>query len=155
MALFQIIMSWISLDEKTISVFFFYYLYHYQYAGQRSADYGIFGGVSSYLGDINTNRLFYSPLPAGGITSTGITLIPDNQSGQIFLLEVFRAMILISIMISSKHEMHHFPVQLQNGLFSLNLIFFLIQPRVKDGIILHILQQVLGSLLLIPAASDL
>jgi len=35
--------------------------------GQRSADYGIFGGVSSYLGDINTNRLFYSPLPAGGL----------------------------------------------------------------------------------------
>jgi hypothetical protein len=34
---------------------------------QRSADYGIFGGVSSYLGDINTNRLFYSPLPAGGL----------------------------------------------------------------------------------------
>jgi len=35
--------------------------------GQRSADYGIFGGGSSYLGDINTNRLFYSPLPAGGL----------------------------------------------------------------------------------------
>lgn len=35
--------------------------------GQRNADYGIFGGVSSYLGDINTNRLFYSPLPAGGL----------------------------------------------------------------------------------------
>ena len=36
-------------------------------SGQRSADYGIFGGVSSYLGDINTSRLFYSPLPAGGL----------------------------------------------------------------------------------------
>jgi hypothetical protein len=36
-------------------------------SGQRSADYGIFGGVSSYMGDINTNRLFYSPLPAGGL----------------------------------------------------------------------------------------
>jgi hypothetical protein len=35
--------------------------------GQRNADYGIFGGISSYLGDINTNRLFYSPLPAGGL----------------------------------------------------------------------------------------
>jgi hypothetical protein len=35
--------------------------------GQRNADYGIFGGVSSYIGDINTNRLFYSPLPAGGL----------------------------------------------------------------------------------------
>jgi hypothetical protein len=36
-------------------------------AGQRNADYGIFAGVSSYLGDINPNRLMYSPLPAGGI----------------------------------------------------------------------------------------
>jgi hypothetical protein len=36
-------------------------------SGQRSADYGIYGGVTSYLGDINTNRLFYRPLPAGGI----------------------------------------------------------------------------------------
>jgi hypothetical protein len=35
--------------------------------GQRIADYGVFGGVSSYLGDINPNRLLYSPLPAGGI----------------------------------------------------------------------------------------
>ncbi len=36
-------------------------------AGQRSADYGIFAGASSYLGDINPNRLLYSPLPAGGL----------------------------------------------------------------------------------------
>ncbi|MBN2861630.1 MAG: hypothetical protein JXN62_00620 [Bacteroidales bacterium] len=36
-------------------------------AGQRSADYGIFGGVSSYMGDINPGRLLYSPLPAAGI----------------------------------------------------------------------------------------
>ncbi len=36
-------------------------------SGQRSADYGIYGGVTSYLGDINTNRLFYRPLPAGGL----------------------------------------------------------------------------------------
>ncbi len=35
-------------------------------SGQRSADYGIIGGVTSYLGDINTNRLFYRPQPAGG-----------------------------------------------------------------------------------------
>jgi len=35
--------------------------------GQRSADYGIYGGVTSYLGDINTYRLFYRPLPAGGL----------------------------------------------------------------------------------------
>jgi hypothetical protein len=36
-------------------------------AGQRNSDYGIFLGVSSYMGDINPNRLMYSPLPAGGI----------------------------------------------------------------------------------------
>lgn len=36
-------------------------------SGQRRSDYGIFAGVSSYLGDINPNRLLYSPLPAGGI----------------------------------------------------------------------------------------
>ena len=36
-------------------------------SGQRRADYGVLAGVSSYLGDINPNRLLYSPLPAGGI----------------------------------------------------------------------------------------
>jgi hypothetical protein len=36
-------------------------------AGQRNADFGIFAGVSTYLGDINPNRLMYSPSPAGGI----------------------------------------------------------------------------------------
>jgi hypothetical protein len=36
-------------------------------SGQRSSDYGVFAGVSSYLGDINPNKLLYSPLPAGGI----------------------------------------------------------------------------------------
>ena len=35
--------------------------------GQRNADYGIFGGISSYMGDINPSRLFYSPLPAAGV----------------------------------------------------------------------------------------
>ena len=36
-------------------------------AGQRNSDYGIFAGVSSYMGDINPYRLLYSPLPAAGI----------------------------------------------------------------------------------------
>lgn len=35
--------------------------------GQRNADYGVFGGISSYMGDINPGRLIYSPGPAGGI----------------------------------------------------------------------------------------
>jgi len=34
--------------------------------GQRNADYGIFAGVSSYMGDINPDRMMYSPLPAAG-----------------------------------------------------------------------------------------
>lgn len=34
--------------------------------GQRKSDYGVFGGVSSYIGDINPGRLLYSPLPAAG-----------------------------------------------------------------------------------------
>ena len=34
---------------------------------QKDADYGIIGGVSYYIGDINPGRLFYSPNPAGGI----------------------------------------------------------------------------------------
>jgi hypothetical protein len=36
-------------------------------AGQRNSDYGVFAGISSYLGDINPNRLMYSPLPSAGI----------------------------------------------------------------------------------------
>ena len=36
-------------------------------SGQRNSDYGIFGGVSSYLGDINPSRLLYSPSLAGGV----------------------------------------------------------------------------------------
>ena len=33
---------------------------------QRNSDYGIFGGVSSYFGDINPGKLMYSPRPAAG-----------------------------------------------------------------------------------------
>jgi len=36
-------------------------------SGQRKADFGVFGGVSTYMGDINPSRLMYSPLPAGGL----------------------------------------------------------------------------------------
>jgi hypothetical protein len=45
---------------------FFFFCLSITAAGQRNSDYGIFVGVSSYLGDINPNRLMYSPLPAGG-----------------------------------------------------------------------------------------
>jgi hypothetical protein len=36
-------------------------------SGQRIADYGVMAGVTSYLGDINPNRLLYAPRLAGGI----------------------------------------------------------------------------------------
>ncbi len=35
--------------------------------GQRSSDFGVLGGVTSYIGDINPGRLLYDPLPAGGV----------------------------------------------------------------------------------------
>jgi hypothetical protein len=35
--------------------------------GQRKSDYGVFGGVSSYIGDINPGKLLYAPLPAAGV----------------------------------------------------------------------------------------
>jgi len=34
---------------------------------QRNVDYGIFGGVSSYFGDINQGTPLYSPRPAAGV----------------------------------------------------------------------------------------
>src|SRR5215469_15010236 len=34
---------------------------------QQKADYGVFGGVSSYLGDINSAKILYSPSPAAGV----------------------------------------------------------------------------------------
>jgi len=52
---------------KKITVFLLFISLSLSALGQRNADYGIFGGVASYIGDINTNRLFYSPGPAGGI----------------------------------------------------------------------------------------
>jgi len=36
-------------------------------AGQRNAEYGVFAGASSYMGDINSVRPIYAPLPAAGI----------------------------------------------------------------------------------------
>jgi hypothetical protein len=35
--------------------------------GQRSSDYGLMGGASSYIGDINPSAFLYSPSLAGGI----------------------------------------------------------------------------------------
>ncbi len=35
--------------------------------GQRSSDFGLFVGTSSYFGDINPGRLLYDPLPAVGV----------------------------------------------------------------------------------------
>ena len=63
----QMIMSWISFNEKISLVFIIFISICSMLSGQRSADYGVFGGVSSYIGDINPDKLLYAPLPAGGI----------------------------------------------------------------------------------------
>ncbi|HPC99018.1 MAG TPA: DUF6089 family protein [Bacteroidales bacterium] len=36
-------------------------------SGQRNADYGVTAGTTSYIGDINPGRLFYSVQPAAGL----------------------------------------------------------------------------------------
>jgi len=52
---------------KRIHLLFLFFCLNLALSGQRNSDYGIFGGVSSYMGDINPGRLLYSPSPAGGI----------------------------------------------------------------------------------------
>ncbi len=52
---------------KRINWFLLFLSLSLSLSGQRSSDYGVFAGVSSYLGDINPNRLLYSPSLAGGI----------------------------------------------------------------------------------------
>jgi len=52
---------------KRINWFLLFFCLSLSLSGQRSSDYGVFAGVSSYLGDINPDRLLYSPSPAGGI----------------------------------------------------------------------------------------
>ncbi len=52
---------------KKIHWLFLFLFFSLTLSGQRSSDYGVFAGVSSYIGDINPKKLLYSPLPAGGI----------------------------------------------------------------------------------------
>jgi hypothetical protein len=52
---------------KRVPIFLFFLLIAITINGQRNADYGIMGGVTSYLGDINPGRLLYAPSPAAGI----------------------------------------------------------------------------------------
>ena len=52
---------------KRVSCFLLFLCLGLILSGQRNSDYGVFGGVSSYIGDINPNRLMYSPRPAAGI----------------------------------------------------------------------------------------
>jgi hypothetical protein len=52
--------------KKIYSLIFFIFL-GLSLAGQRNADWGLFGGVSSYFGDINSSKVLYAPLPAGGL----------------------------------------------------------------------------------------
>jgi len=52
---------------KRLPWIFLFISFYLTAVGQRNSDYGVFLGVSSYLGDINPKMLMYSPLPAGGI----------------------------------------------------------------------------------------
>jgi len=52
---------------KKLSWFFSLLIISLTAVGQRNADFGVFGGVTSYIGDINPSRLFYAPLPAVGL----------------------------------------------------------------------------------------
>jgi hypothetical protein len=76
--------------------------------GQRNADYGIFAGTSSYLGDINPNRLLYSPLPAGGLFYR-YNLHPR---------QAIRANILIGMLRASDRDFNNDFQQARNASFS-------------------------------------
>jgi len=52
---------------KRINWFLLFFCLSLSLSGQRSSDYGVFAGSSSYLGDINPDKLLYSPSLAGGI----------------------------------------------------------------------------------------
>jgi hypothetical protein len=52
--------------KRILSLFCFFML-AVSLSGQRNADFGVMGGVTSYLGDINYSRLLYSPGLAGGV----------------------------------------------------------------------------------------
>ena len=52
---------------KRLACFFLFISFFFTVSGQRNADFGVFAGVSSYLGDINPSRLMYSPLPVAGL----------------------------------------------------------------------------------------
>jgi hypothetical protein len=52
---------------KRVPWIFFFVSLSLTAVGQRNSDYGVFLGISSYMGDINPSKVMYSPLPAGGI----------------------------------------------------------------------------------------
>jgi hypothetical protein len=54
------------LMKIALSILLFY-LFSLPMMGQRFADYGVMGGATSYFGDINQGRPFYSLQPAGGL----------------------------------------------------------------------------------------
>lgn len=47
-------------------LFLFYFVFTIPLPAQRNSDYGIFGGISYYMGDINPGRIFYAPSPSFG-----------------------------------------------------------------------------------------
>jgi hypothetical protein len=84
-------------------------------SGQRNSDYGVFAGVSSYFGDINPTRPLYSPLPAGGF------FYRYNLNPR----EALRANLFIG---GLRGNLQH----------NLSSIFYAIQRKASDGILLPI-----------------
>jgi hypothetical protein len=52
---------------KRIHWILLFFTFSLSLSGQKTSDYGIFGGVTSYMGDINPNKLLYSPSPSAGM----------------------------------------------------------------------------------------
>lgn len=48
-------------------LFLFLLVTVYPVTAQKKSDFGVFGGISYYMGDINPSKPFYSPSPAAGI----------------------------------------------------------------------------------------
>lgn len=49
-----------------IFLLIYFFLISFSILGQKKGEFGIFAGASYYIGDVNPNRHFYSPMPAFG-----------------------------------------------------------------------------------------
>jgi len=106
-------------------------------SGQRTSDYGVFAGISSYFGDINPTRPLYAPLPAGGL------FYRYNLNPR----EALRANLFIGGLRGNDLDFSNAFQQARAASFSgtvselathLSSIFYAIQQKASDGILLLI-----------------